>query len=431
MPFNMYSPGASAMMRAMMGQRGPINPMSYDMERQKDPAMQLGTQLMRGTGNPTGSVPGAVRDMGEKLGGALLAGWTGKKYNDLEKTANDQWTTIMNGDGGLAGMQERAAGFGGDLAPKVAAQLGQMRMMDAMDEPNRAFQKEQWEYQKQKDAQSFALKERELAQNDALRRLQIGASNEGRAEKARQAALLRDYAKTILIDPSQWTPEQTALVSEGDILGFGKNIGRGAKDGAVKFDDVNGLGKRFFSESKDFQTINDSIGRLVSGSEADNAAGDLAIVFSYMKMLDPGSVVRESEYATAENARGVPEGMRNIYNKLLTGERLSPEQRDRFVGLGRDLYGKQRSQHDARIDYYKDLSGKYGIDPAHVIQDFTGPTDKLLSGYDERQKAKKLISQTQLPKPSVPGIGSQPKQAQPGPYSGLSNDEILMQLGVR
>jgi len=39
-------------------------------------------------------------------------------------------------------------------------------------------------------------------------------------------------------------------------------------------------------------------------------------------MLDPGSVVRESEFATAQNAAGVPDQVRNMYNKVLSGTRL-------------------------------------------------------------------------------------------------------------
>ena len=36
-----------------------------------------------------------------------------------------------------------------------------------------------------------------------------------------------------------------------------------------------------------------------------------------MKMLDPGSTVREGEYATAKNTAGIEQGLRNSLNAAL------------------------------------------------------------------------------------------------------------------
>jgi len=48
----------------------------------------------------------------------------------------------------------------------------------------------------------------------------------------------------------------------------------------------------------------------------------ISIVYKFMKSLDPTSVVREGEFATAANAGGVPDNILNVYNKLVEGERL-------------------------------------------------------------------------------------------------------------
>lgn len=68
-----------------------------------------------------------------------------------------------------------------------------------------------------------------------------------------------------------------------------------------------------------------------------NAAGDISFIYQYMKMLDPGSVVREGEFATAQNATGVPERISNAYNRALRGERLNPRQRQEFLGTAGEL----------------------------------------------------------------------------------------------
>ena len=50
-----------------------------------------------------------------------------------------------------------------------------------------------------------------------------------------------------------------------------------------------------------------------------------------MKMLDPGSTVREGEFATAQNTTGIPGRIVNAYNNARTGERLNPAQKKEFT----------------------------------------------------------------------------------------------------
>jgi len=57
---------------------------------------------------------------------------------------------------------------------------------------------------------------------------------------------------------------------------------------------------------KNYTAVRGSFERIQSGAARNTGAGDLGIIYGYMKMLDPGSVVREGEFATAENASGVP-----------------------------------------------------------------------------------------------------------------------------
>ena len=72
-------------------------------------------------------------------------------------------------------------------------------------------------------------------------------------------------------------------------------------------------------------------------STPQTAAGDISFIYQYMKMLDPGSVVREGEFATAQNAAGVPERISNMYNQVLKGQRLNPRQRQEFLGTAGEL----------------------------------------------------------------------------------------------
>jgi hypothetical protein len=100
----------------------------------------------------------------------------------------------------------------------------------------------------------------------------------------------------------------------------------------------NKLRTEFNPFKKQFQEAQTAQDKVVKSLARQTAAGDVSAVFAYMKVLDPGSVVREGEQATARNAAGVPERIRNAYNRTLTGESLTPEQRQDFLETSQSLF---------------------------------------------------------------------------------------------
>lgn len=119
------------------------------------------------------------------------------------------------------------------------------------------------------------------------------------------------------------------------------------------------------NQTKNFGEVKAAYGRVLASEET--AAGDLALIFSYMKMLDPGSVVREGEFATAEQAAGVPDRIRNIYNKLLTGERLNPDQRKMFASQARSLYDQSRQQEALVRSGIERIARGYGLNVGNIF----------------------------------------------------------------
>jgi hypothetical protein len=99
------------------------------------------------------------------------------------------------------------------------------------------------------------------------------------------------------------------------------------------------------------------------------AAGDIALIFAYMKMLDPPSTVREGEFATAQNSGGVEDRIRNIYNKLLSGERLQPGQRADFMKQGAAVWDRYRTEYEPRVNQFSNIAKQYRIDPRRIIPD--------------------------------------------------------------
>ena len=119
------------------------------------------------------------------------------------------------------------------------------------------------------------------------------------------------------------------------------------------------------NQTKNFGEVKAAYGRVLASEET--AAGDLALIFSYMKMLDPGSVVREGEFATAEQAAGIPDRIRNIYNKLLTGERLNPDQRKMFASQAKSLYDQSRQQEALVRSGVERIARGYGLNVGNIF----------------------------------------------------------------
>ena len=134
------------------------------------------------------------------------------------------------------------------------------------------------------------------------------------------------------------------------------------------------LRTEFSGRTKEFGAVQDAYGRIVASVQNrvtnpndKSPASDIALVFGYMKMLDPGSVVREGEYATAQNAAGIPERIRNAYNKAVDGEFLDGKQRADMVATAQRLYKQARSAAEAEATRYRDLAKGYGLDPGRVV----------------------------------------------------------------
>ncbi len=139
-----------------------------------------------------------------------------------------------------------------------------------------------------------------------------------------------------------------------------------AGDAALKFQDD------YARDSKPYITLRDAYQRVQSAGEQPNAAGDLSMIFAYMKMLDPNSVVREQEFANAQNAAGVPDRIRNVYNRVMQGTRLTPEQRSEFLGQAESLFANAVSNQKGVRQTYGDRATKWGI-----------PTDMVLDAEDD------------------------------------------------
>lgn len=125
---------------------------------------------------------------------------------------------------------------------------------------------------------------------------------------------------------------------------------------------------------KGYIDVRDAYDRVKSAAEDPSGAGDLALIFNYMKVLDPGSVVREGEFANAENSAGIPSKIRNLYNKTIEGKRLTEDQRADFVDRAGRLVEPKKANYENAIQFYKREAELEGLPVDRVVRDFLTPT---------------------------------------------------------
>ena len=123
--------------------------------------------------------------------------------------------------------------------------------------------------------------------------------------------------------------------------------------------------KEYSDQTKGYQDVKSAYGRVLAAEPT--ATGSIAKIFSFMKMLDPTSVVREGEYATAQNATGVPQRFLNMYNKALSGDGLSVTQRQEIDSQAKKLYTQTRAQESAVRKGVERIAKGYGLDPQNIF----------------------------------------------------------------
>lgn len=143
-----------------------------------------------------------------------------------------------------------------------------------------------------------------------------------------------------------------------------------------RFQRAGDLRTDFRKASKDFADIRDAFAKVeAAASDPTSPAANLSMVFNFMKILDPGSTVREGEQATARNAAGVPDRVKNAYNAMLEGVSLTPEQVKDFEKQARSIFSSQVKIHEKRVGAFTRASERAGVDPKDVILELTVPEE--------------------------------------------------------
>lgn len=144
-----------------------------------------------------------------------------------------------------------------------------------------------------------------------------------------------------------------------------------SKVGGISPDDIkleNQVRQEFegINTVKEFRLTDTSFKRVENSYQDPSAAGDVALVFNFMKMLDPGSTVREGEFATAAASAGLGERIIAMAKKVDNGERLSPGQRKDFFDRAKMLHKGAQEGFNETAKRYQEIAKEYGMKPERI-----------------------------------------------------------------
>ena len=111
---------------------------------------------------------------------------------------------------------------------------------------------------------------------------------------------------------------------------------------------------------KDYKDAVVQLEKLITSASADNWVWDMAAVFTFMKTLDPSSVVREWEFNSAAKTAWVlnPQALWQKVERLTDWEILTPSQRKDFINIAKEYVKSHSKAYELE---YKDLQNQYEV----------------------------------------------------------------------
>jgi hypothetical protein len=190
-------------------------------------------------------------------------------------------------------------------------------------------------------------------------------------EAAKQAEQVRQFGIT-----------EKRIVSEGaadravsrENAGATREMAKATRDAAVIRRDQDTemkLADDYRNQSKAFKETSDAYKQLNATLDkaTTSPAATLAGATKFMKLLDPGSVVRESELGMALAATGVLDRAANYFQHLKLGKVLTPDQVKDFKNITKQIYAAAQDGQRAIDADYRNKAKTYGLRPEVIIQD--------------------------------------------------------------
>jgi hypothetical protein len=118
---------------------------------------------------------------------------------------------------------------------------------------------------------------------------------------------------------------------------------------------------------KAYNEVNTAYNQIKVATQRPSPANDLAAATKFMKLLDPNSVVRESELIMAVQASGLSDRIANTGNRILNGEKLTATQRKDFFDAATQFYKIAEDKKRAIDTQYTNIGVESNLNYKNII----------------------------------------------------------------
>lgn len=141
---------------------------------------------------------------------------------------------------------------------------------------------------------------------------------------------------------------------------------------------TNELADDFRAENKEFTSAFTSF-RKIAMTDPDDSTGadDIALIFNYMKVLDPNSVVRESEFGLAAQSGSFGQTIMAAYQQIQSGQKLTPTQRRYFIESAQAQFAPYVELRNRTETRYGQRADQLGVDKSNVFDAVVGSESYL------------------------------------------------------
>lgn len=331
----------------------------------------LAAQLMREGGNtaPVRTGYEGLGRMGQALAGAYLATDAQKKDQTQAQAQAAALAQALGAASESANLdpatRQLVAALGGMNPEAAAGVIGSA----LRDRSQAAREDERWNRQVARDDERWQQNQTAQAERDA----RLFAQQENMARLT--AGLQRPPQRAPLtVADEQGRPMYVDATTLEPLIGPDGNILRPTDTREDRgFSQSNQLRSQINAIAKPYREVAQAYNKVQEGLSLDTGAGDAAAIFGYAKILDPGSVVRETEFATLENVGGVIGRLAGMYNRAISGERLTPAIRQQILQAAGTQVTPYRQQWDSVTADYTRFAENAGLSPDDVLPTIAWP----------------------------------------------------------
>lgn len=212
------------------------------------------------------------------------------------------------------------------------------------------------------DALEAVARARAKARRNAL------LAERGKGELQREALTAKDEAD------ARKEAREEAKIAQGDrkldlaIAAANRPRGGGEdKFDTARFNAADKLRDDFVRQYKPYADVGRSMNVINTAAADPTGAKDIALVTTFMKMLDPGSTVRESEFATAQNTGALWERLKAQANAVASGQKLTQQQRTEMAAAAKQFADSTMKDAGKLRRDYEGLAKRRGLDPGEIM----------------------------------------------------------------